>query len=172
MTGLRQLQMTTRWCIAAVAGAAVGMWMIAVVYRVQAASHKEDLFHLWVRKDLSRPEDRAGGLRGSLLGTSCCADFWPRYWRRLLGQPWPGTYRCRCVASEDAIDPAAPKGANNAAIAITQTYRLVGTRTGICYMDQCPQGRTYTWEEMEPWHLLIAEYQSYTKPGRTRKRSS
>jgi hypothetical protein len=134
--------------MAVVAGAAVGLWMIAVVYRVQAATHKEDLFHLWVRKDLLMPKDRPEGLRRSFLGTTCCSPFWPRYWRKLLGQPWPGTYRCSCCEAPQYTINGATK----------QLYSYIGTRPGICYGDQSRRQRR-TWEEMEPWHSLIDEYQ-------------
>jgi hypothetical protein len=139
---MRTSGMTTRWCMAVVAGTAVGMWMITVAYRIQAETHDEFLYHLWVLKDSPNEPRR------SIMGTLCRAPFWPRYWRRLLGQPWPGSYTCRCDDPHYAINGG-----------ISQFYALVGSRTGPYYGDRLFPSSISSWESIEPWDLLIREYQ-------------
>ena len=128
-----------------VAGTAVGMWTIAVVYRVQDDAHSKCIYHLWVRKDSTEE------LHRSMRGTVCSAPFWPRYWRTLLGQPWPGSYKCRCNDRQYAINGQ-----------ISQGYVLVGSRTGTDYGVRWFAGPG-SWESIEPWDFLIREYQNAQK---------
>ena len=51
------------------------------------------------------------------ITTKCYAPFWPRYWRAILGRPWPGTYHCECLDAGTSRSAA-------------DEYRLVFTTAG------------------------------------------
>ncbi|WP_435007597.1 hypothetical protein P12x_004862 [Tundrisphaera lichenicola] len=46
------------------------------------------------------------------------APFWPRYWRRLLARPWPGSYECPCE-----------EWSGRTSLAVTHPGRFVDDRT-------------------------------------------
>jgi hypothetical protein len=54
-----------------------------------------DLECRWVSHVWERTDDPGDGDRRTTT-TVCVAPFWPQYWRRLLGRPWPGAFRCEC----------------------------------------------------------------------------
>jgi len=126
---MRLPRMTTRRWMRVVVGAAVVMWMATVAYRVQVDPQSRYIHHLWGER-----KDSPEGLRRSITSTLCHAPFWPLYWRRLLGQPWPGTYRCRCDDPRYAINGA-----------VSQFYTLIGSRPGSS-------------DSVEPINALLREY--------------
>lgn len=83
---MRFPRMTTRRWMIVTAGTSIALWLSVTAYRVKTDGESEWLFHLWERHDSHSPE--------SVFSSSHQAPFWPRYWRRLFGQPWPGTYVC------------------------------------------------------------------------------
>src|SRR3954447_24866697 len=101
-----------RWAIVVIA-AAVVMWMAVIAYRVENDPSSRYIHHLWVRNDL--PE----GLPRWPVGTLSVPNFWPQYWRRLLGLPWPGSYICRCADPRYAVNGAT-----------SQFFDLIGSRAG------------------------------------------
>lgn len=69
-----------------VAAAALVVWLGLALYRVTTDRTGGGLYHVW--------EHPVSGRYHSISLSSHPAPFWPRYWRKLLGQPWPGTYVC------------------------------------------------------------------------------
>jgi hypothetical protein len=105
--------------MALVAASAVLSWMAVAAWRVRADPGCRYIAHFW---------ERAEGPDGAPkpMQTACGAPFWPQYARRLLGLPWPGSYRCGC----DGLGPGfgefglmGPRGLE------LHRYRLVGTRS-------------------------------------------
>jgi hypothetical protein len=80
-----RLSTTMRGAMAAVALAAVLSWAWATAERVREDRAMRYLWHLVLQKP-----------RGGFVERHQ-APFWPRYWRRLLGQSWPGNYKCPCL---------------------------------------------------------------------------
>jgi hypothetical protein len=95
-------RMTTRQWMAVTAATAVALWLGIAGYRVKNDS--EWIFHLWERFGSIQP--------GSLYNSQHPAPFWPRYWRKLVGQPWPGSYAC---------DPSTESSGWNGRLAVTLT---------------------------------------------------
>lgn len=83
-TSIRRLMMI-------VAVASVLLWMGSTAYYVGYDRGCHWIIHDWERRDSP-----------GITTTPCVAPFWPQYWRRLLGRPWPGTFRCEC-ANEDQM---------------------------------------------------------------------
>jgi hypothetical protein len=79
-------RMTTRRWLAITAIVAIGLWLGVTAKAVINDHQSERLYHLWERFECLEP--------GSIYNSGHKAPFWPRYWRRLLGRPWPGTYVC------------------------------------------------------------------------------
>jgi hypothetical protein len=68
-----------------VAVLAVAAWLSATAVLVARDPHAEQMSHLRQRRDTGDLVVQTHVITGT---------FWPRYWRRLLGQPWPGSYVC------------------------------------------------------------------------------
>lgn len=71
-----------------VAIAGLIFWLGATAFDVYRDRETYYLFHYypWMGTDpIHGPQERFSGHP---------APFWPRYWRRLLGLPWPGSYIC------------------------------------------------------------------------------
>jgi hypothetical protein len=79
-------RMTTRRWMFAIAFFALSLWLGLVAYRVGTGPGGKWVFHLWERHGFIEP--------GSVFNSQHSVPFWPRYWRALLGQPWPGSYVC------------------------------------------------------------------------------
>lgn len=80
--------LTTRWLMVMVAAAGLIFWLSATAFNVYRDRETYYLFHYypWMGTDpIHGPHERFSGH---------AAPFWPRYWRRLLGLPWPGSYVC------------------------------------------------------------------------------
>ena len=88
---MRLPRMTMRLWMVAVVGAAVMTWIAVTAYRIEHDVQHSWLHHHWAVKALP------GISYPPSIGTFCQSPFWPRYWRTLLGQPWPGTWKCRCT---------------------------------------------------------------------------
>jgi hypothetical protein len=95
----------------AVAVLAIPTWLVIAAVRVARNSPEAYLHHFW----------RVNWGYGTHDGpaTQCRAPFWPRYRRAVLGQQWPGTYHCHCVAD----DGERASWGNE--------FRLSGTKAGI-----------------------------------------
>jgi hypothetical protein len=79
------------------------MALVAVVTFVMqsaiTAYHVQyDLGCKWIRHVWMRIDEPTGPPR--LLAGECVAPFWPQFWRKVLRQPWPGTFRCECWEGE------------------------------------------------------------------------
>jgi hypothetical protein len=83
---MRFPRMTTQRWMAVTAATAVALWLGTTAFRVKNDRGSQWISHLWERYGSLQP--------GSIYNSQHEAPFWPRYWRRLLGQPWPGTYAC------------------------------------------------------------------------------
>jgi hypothetical protein len=72
----------------------IGVAVVAVASRIAATAYHVDhdpecrwLVHEWKRTDLPDLDQKP-------TTTVCVPPFWPQFWRKLLYQPWPGTYLC------------------------------------------------------------------------------
>ena len=83
---MRFPRMTTQRWMAVTAIIAIVLWLSITAYRVKHDTQTAWIFHFWERYGSITP--------GSIYNSQHPAPFWPRYWRRLVGQPWPGTYAC------------------------------------------------------------------------------
>lgn len=83
--------MTTRALMSAIAGIAVGLWLlIACVRTVPVTRH--------LRPDPAIP--------GTFVVDGSYCDrlpIWPKFCRMLLGRPWPGDYRCPDHPGDDYV---------------------------------------------------------------------
>lgn len=70
-----------------VAAFSVASWSAGTAYKVQHDPGSRWVRHVWVRD--GGPDDYPNPTT-----TACVPTFWPQYWRKLLGRPWPGTYAC------------------------------------------------------------------------------
>ncbi len=82
---LPRLRFTIRAVIIVVAIAAVAAWLLVTADRVRRDPHAEEMSHLRLCRDTAEVVVHTHPIQGV---------FWPRYWRRLLGQPWPGSFLC------------------------------------------------------------------------------
>ena len=62
------------------------LWLVVTADHVRNDRETGYLHHVWEREGSLWP--------GSVSYSQHPAPFWPRYWRRLLHQPWPGSYVC------------------------------------------------------------------------------
>jgi hypothetical protein len=69
----------------AVVFAGVAAWLIITAVRVACDPNAEQMSHLRQYRDTGEVVVQSYPIRGV---------FWPRYWRRLVGRPWPGSYAC------------------------------------------------------------------------------
>ncbi len=79
---MKRPQFSLRSTLLLVAFAAILAWLGVTAFQVWRDVRSQTLY-AYVQF-LDRPS------RFSFRGRD--APFWPRYWRRLLGRPWPGTY--------------------------------------------------------------------------------
>jgi len=94
---MRLPRMTTRRWMLVVSFLALSQWLGVVAYRVGTDPKGTWLFHLW---------ERHGSIgSGSVFNAQHPVPFWPRYWRALLGRPWPGSYVCDegCTRTWDRV---------------------------------------------------------------------
>ena len=107
---MRSPRMTTRRWMVVTAAISIALWLGLTADRVIGDRQSQRLSHLWERRGTFEP--------GSVYSSGHPAPFWPRYWRRLFGQPWPGTYVCdpnlegeskfgRLVATSEKFAPIA-----------------------------------------------------------------
>jgi hypothetical protein len=68
-----------------VATVAVVTWMSITALAVAHDSKAKFIYHLRQNRDTGEV---------FVDGHLTTDTFWPRYWRRLLGRPWPGSYVC------------------------------------------------------------------------------
>ena len=75
----------------------VATWLTITAARVVSDPNGDGMCHLRMRIDTRELVTQGHPIQGV---------FWPRYWRRLLGQPWPGTYVCSpaCRERHERID--------------------------------------------------------------------
>lgn len=88
---MRFRRVTTRAVMGGVAFAAVVSWLAITARRV-SLEPGDSLWHAWLRRST-----------GAIMvhGHGEPRTFWPRYWRALLGRPWPGDYPCQCRRAPD-----------------------------------------------------------------------
>jgi hypothetical protein len=77
-------RMTTRRWMSVIFALSIALWLGATAIHVINDRQGQRLEHLWERHHSPEP--------GSVYNSGHPAPFWPRYWRRVFGQPWPGTY--------------------------------------------------------------------------------
>jgi len=82
-----RVRITTRRMMLLVALASVLACLAGVAIRVRDDPDGRWLYH--VRAD--SPDPHSGS-----TDIGHAAPIWPRYWRRLLGRPWPGSFACDC----------------------------------------------------------------------------
>jgi hypothetical protein len=82
---------TIRAVMGGVAFAAVVSWLTVTAWRV-SREPGDFLWHAWLRRS-------TGAI--TVHGHGEPRTFWPRYWRALLGRPWPGDYPCQCRRAPD-----------------------------------------------------------------------
>jgi hypothetical protein len=82
---LPRTRLTIRLMIIVVAMAAVAAWLLVTADRVRHDPHAEEMSHLRLCRDTAEVVVQTHPIQGV---------FWSRYWRRLLGQPWPGSFIC------------------------------------------------------------------------------
>ncbi len=108
---MRLPRMTTRRWMLVIAFFALSLWLGLAAYRVGTDPRGKWIYHLWERHGSIEP--------GSIFNTQHSVPIWPRYWRALLGQPWPGSYICdeQCTKTWERVgrivvtvpyDPMAP----------------------------------------------------------------
>jgi hypothetical protein len=112
-----QRRFTTLGLMAAIAGLAVLLWMLATAIRVEYDPGCQYIQHTWGRE--GGPDDAP-----EVTTTICGAPFWPQYWRRLLGRPWTGDYRCDCLDLECDCGPYRKRLGTEG-----HCYRGLGTRS-------------------------------------------
>jgi hypothetical protein len=83
---MRLPTMTTRRWMAVTVASAIALWLSVTAYHVETDRDGEWIYHLWERFDSIDP--------GSVYNSQHRAPFWTRYWRKLIGRPWPGNYAC------------------------------------------------------------------------------
>jgi hypothetical protein len=71
--------------IVVVALAAIAAWLLVTADRVRRDPQGEQMSHLRLGRDTAEVVVHTHPIQGV---------FWSRYWRRLLGQPWPGSFVC------------------------------------------------------------------------------
>jgi hypothetical protein len=74
----------------------VAAWLARTADLVARDPNAEMMSHLRQRRDTGEFVVQTHPIVGA---------FWPRYWRRLLGQPWPGSYVCPdCLEKYERLD--------------------------------------------------------------------
>ena len=91
-----RFRITIRWMMIGVAILGVFAWLTITAVSVVRDPNAESMSHLRQRRDTGELIVYSHPTRGT---------FWPRYWRRLLGRPWPGNYVCpSCRADHEGRD--------------------------------------------------------------------
>jgi hypothetical protein len=107
---LPRVRLTVRRMMAGVAIVVLSTWLSTTAVRVRNDQAHGGLLHM-------QADDNASS------GFSFVwhhAPFWPRYWRRVIGQAWPGSYTCPCEAWTDRP--------NRAVTVVGPWYRELGGR--------------------------------------------
>jgi hypothetical protein len=91
---LHWIRFTVRRMMALTSVAGLGLWIGLACYRELVEQDRSWLYHVAVND------------QGASLAYQHAVPFWPRYWRRLIGRPWPGTYVCPARCGE-RFDPSA-----------------------------------------------------------------
>jgi hypothetical protein len=94
---LPRVRITVRQMMVSVAVVGVAAWLTITAVRVVNDPNGDGMCHLRMRVDTRELVTQSHPVKGVL---------WPRYWRRLLGQPWPGSYACppACRERYERID--------------------------------------------------------------------
>jgi hypothetical protein len=79
---MKRLQFSLRSAVVLVALASLPLWLASTALRVWQDPESRTLYVFGQRRDRTTSF--------SFYGVD--APFWPRYWRRLLLRPWPGTF--------------------------------------------------------------------------------
>jgi hypothetical protein len=79
-----------RTLMIAVAGAGLVFWLILAADQIRREPNASTLCHLG--RFLDNGESFTYGHASSRW------IFWSKYWRKVLGQPWPGSFACPCKA--------------------------------------------------------------------------
>jgi hypothetical protein len=82
VSSMRLPRMTTRQMMIWTLVVGLGLWTGSACYRELTEPSRSWLYHM------------TKGRLNTLTVDQHPAPFWPRYWRRLLGRPWPDTYVC------------------------------------------------------------------------------
>jgi hypothetical protein len=85
-----RVRFSMKGLMGAVAALGLAVWLIDAAVRVRADGRNNWLYHY----EAASPDGPPDG--PSWVGQGHVAPFWPRYWRELLGRPWPGSYSCPC----------------------------------------------------------------------------
>src|SRR5262245_48582052 len=80
-----RVRLTVRMMVVIVAAAGVASWLSATAVGVARDPRGGQMSHLRECPDTGETFIQAHTITG---------DFWPRYWRRLAGRPWPGSFGC------------------------------------------------------------------------------
>jgi hypothetical protein len=88
-----RVRLTVRRLMVVVAIAALPAWLAIGAIRVVSDPEGSTLHHFWIWRAVEYAPPHLAHM------SECRAPFWPRYWRSILGEPWPGTYRCPCGES-------------------------------------------------------------------------
>ena len=75
----------------------VALQMVVTAHHIGYDPECRWILHVWERKEGSKV------VMKHTTTTPCVAPFWPQYRRRLLGQQWPGTFRCECLNEGDRM---------------------------------------------------------------------
>lgn len=80
-----RVRLSVRRMMIVVAATGVASWLSATAVYVARDPRGGQMSHLRQYQDTGEIIVETHVLTG---------DFWPRYWRRLMGHPWPGSFRC------------------------------------------------------------------------------
>jgi hypothetical protein len=80
-----RVRFTIRWLMLLVAAVGMAVWLVITAVRVALDPRANQLSHLRLGRDTTELVVHTHPIAGV---------FWPRYWRRLLGQTWPGSFVC------------------------------------------------------------------------------
>src|SRR3954453_18838257 len=111
-----RVRFTVRRTMAVVGVAAAVEWMVVTALNIRNDPACRWVVHKWVREDDPNARPRPTTV------TPCLAPFWPQYWRKLSGRPWPGTFACGCSDGGKAL--------LSTSVGVTEPLRhtLVGSR--------------------------------------------
>ena len=139
---MRTFRMTTRRWMLVISVLALSMRLGVAAYRVRTDPRGQWLYHLWERHGLEEYH--------ATFNSQHPVPFWPRYWRRLLGRPWPGSYVCDegCTKSWERVGR----------IVVTVPYDPVEARRS------APDGR------LDPSHPVAVALSEYNRLVRERER--